>query len=85
MSGGFLNGNDVGNIQRQRMWTSDNRKRSAAPPAAARALSMGRYPRFNRGVGMRRDDKMDLPIGVSKEGYAGRLDVIAGPTGRQQR
>ena len=31
MSGGFLNGNDVGNIQRQRMWTSDNRKRSAAP------------------------------------------------------
>jgi transposase len=34
---------------------------------------------------MRRDDKMDVPIGVSKEGYAGRLDVIAGPTGRQQR
>jgi transposase len=28
---------------------------------------------------------MDVPIGVSKEGYAGRLDVIAGPTGRQQR
>ena len=34
---------------------------------------------------MRRDDKMDVQIGVSKEGYAGRLDVIAGPTGRQQR
>jgi transposase len=28
---------------------------------------------------------MDVQIGVSKEGYAGRLDVIAGPTGRQQR
>ncbi|MGO9235392.1 MAG: transposase [Methylocella sp.] len=28
---------------------------------------------------------MDVPIGVSKEGYAGRLDVIAGPTGRQLR
>ncbi len=34
---------------------------------------------------MRRDGKMDVPIGVSKEGYAGRLDVIAGPTGRQLR
>jgi len=36
-------------------------------------------------MGMRRDAKMDVQIGVSKEGYAGRLDVIAGPTGRQQR
>ena len=34
---------------------------------------------------MRRDAKMDVQIGVSKEGYAGRLDVIAGPTGRQLR
>ena len=34
---------------------------------------------------MRRDAKMDVQIGISKEGYAGRLDVIAGPTGRQQR
>ena len=34
---------------------------------------------------MRRDGKMDVQIGVSKEGYAGRLDVIAGPTGRQLR
>lgn len=28
---------------------------------------------------------MDVQIGVSKEGYAGRLDVIADPTGRRQR
>jgi transposase len=34
---------------------------------------------------MGRDGKMDVQIGVSKEVYAGRLDVIAGPTGRQQR
>jgi len=34
---------------------------------------------------MRRDGKMDVQIGASKEGYAGRLDVIVGPTGRQQR
>jgi transposase len=36
-------------------------------------------------VDMRRDGKMDIQIGVSKEGYAGRLDVIVGPTGRQER
>jgi transposase len=34
---------------------------------------------------MRRDEKMDVRIGVSKEGYAGPVDVIASPTGRQQR
>ena len=59
---------------------------SAQPTPCCRAgAEYGKIPRFNRGVGMRRDDKMDVPIGVSKEGYAGRLGVIAGPTGRQQR
>ena len=31
------------------------------------------------------DGKMDVQLDVSKEGYAGRLDVIAGPTGRRRR
>jgi transposase len=62
-------------------WAKSKR---SAHPLLPRALSMGKYPRFNRGVGMRRDDKMDVQIGVSKEGYAGRLDVIASPTGRQE-
>src|SRR5487761_1037362 len=34
---------------------------------------------------MARDVKMDVQLDVSKEGYAGRLDVIAGPTGRRRR
>jgi|BarGraIncu00222A_1022003.scaffolds.fasta_scaffold12579_4 transposase len=34
---------------------------------------------------MGRDVKMDVQLDVSREGYAGRLDVIAGPTGRQHR
>jgi transposase len=34
---------------------------------------------------MGRDVKMDVQLDVSKEGYAGRLDVIAGPTGRRHR
>ena len=40
---------------------------------------------FAEGVGMGRDVKMDVQLDVSKEGYAGRLDVIAGPTGRRRR
>jgi transposase len=28
---------------------------------------------------------MGVPLGVSKEGYAGRLEVLSGPTGRRQR
>ncbi len=31
------------------------------------------------------DSKMDVHLDVSKSGYAGRLDVIEGPTGRRQR
>ena len=34
---------------------------------------------------MTRDVKMDAQLGVSKEGYAGRTEVLAGPTGRQRR
>ena len=34
---------------------------------------------------MIRDVKMDAHIGVLKEGYAGRIEVLPGPTGRRQR
>src|ERR1035437_7448719 len=34
---------------------------------------------------MGRDVKMDVQLDVSNQGYAGRLDVIAGPTGRRRR
>ena len=34
---------------------------------------------------MGRDVKMDDQLDVSNQGYAGRLDVIAGPTGRRRR
>ena len=34
---------------------------------------------------MARDDKMGVPLDVLIEGYAGRLEVIEGPTGRRQR
>jgi transposase len=34
---------------------------------------------------MGRDVKMDAQLDVSKEGYAGRLDVIVGSTGRRYR
>ena len=34
---------------------------------------------------MGRDVKMDVQLDVSSQGYAGRLDVIAGPTGRRRR
>jgi len=34
---------------------------------------------------MTRDVKMDAQMGVSKEGYAGRIEVLAGPTGRRRR
>ena len=34
---------------------------------------------------MTRDVKMDAQMGVSKEGYAGRIEVVAGPTGRRRR
>ena len=34
---------------------------------------------------MSRDVKMDAQLGVSKEGYAGRMEVLSGPTGRRQR
>ena len=34
---------------------------------------------------MERDGKMDAPLGVSDGGYAGRLEVIEGPTGRRRR
>jgi transposase len=34
---------------------------------------------------MTRDAKMDAQLGVSKEGYAGRIEVLAGPTGRRRR
>jgi transposase len=34
---------------------------------------------------MTRDVKMDAPLGASSEGFAGRIDVIAGPTGRRNR
>jgi transposase len=34
---------------------------------------------------MGRDVKMDVQLDVSNEGYAGRLDVITGPTGRRRR
>ena len=37
------------------------------------------------GVGVGRDGKLDAHFDVCREGYAGRLDVIAGPTGRRQR
>jgi len=31
------------------------------------------------------DSKIDVHLDVSKSGYAGRLDVVEGPTGRRQR
>lgn len=34
---------------------------------------------------MTRDVKIDAPLGVSNEGFAGRIDVISGPTGRRNR
>ena len=34
---------------------------------------------------MARDGKMGVHLDVSNTGYAGRLEVIAGPTGRRQR
>lgn len=34
---------------------------------------------------MTRDVKMDAPLGASSEGFAGRINVIAGPTGRRNR
>ena len=36
-------------------------------------------------MGVGRDGKMGVHLGVCREGYVGRLDVIAGPTGRRQR
>jgi len=34
---------------------------------------------------MSRDVKMDAQLGVSRGGYAGRIEVLGGPTGRRQR
>lgn len=34
---------------------------------------------------MSRDIKIDAHLGVSREGYAGRIEVLPGPTGRRQR
>jgi len=34
---------------------------------------------------MARDGKMDAHLDVCDDGYAGRLDVIAGPSGRRRR
>lgn len=34
---------------------------------------------------MARDGELDVHFGVSTGGYAGRLDVVAGPTGRRLR
>ena len=34
---------------------------------------------------MSRDVKMDAHLGVSRGGYAGRIEVLGGPTGRRQR
>ena len=34
---------------------------------------------------MARDFERDGPLDVSTEGFAGRLEVLAGPTGRAQR
>jgi transposase len=34
---------------------------------------------------MSRDGKMDAPLDVPANGFAGRLEVIEGPTGRRQR
>ena len=34
---------------------------------------------------MGRDGKIDVQLGVSSGGYAGRLEVLEGPTGRRQR
>lgn len=34
---------------------------------------------------MTRDGKMGVYLGVSNSGYAGRLEVIGGPTGRKRR
>jgi len=34
---------------------------------------------------MSRDVKMDAHLGVSRQGYAGRIEVLPGPTGRRQR
>ena len=32
---------------------------------------------------MNRDVKMDVQLDVPTEGYAGRIEVVAGPTGRR--
>jgi transposase len=34
---------------------------------------------------MARDGKMDVHLGVSRDGYAGRLEVFEGPSGRRRR
>ncbi|ANN60875.1 hypothetical protein A9K72_34485 [Mesorhizobium loti] len=34
---------------------------------------------------MERDDKVGVQLDVSSAGYAGRLDMIEGPTGRRRR
>jgi transposase len=34
---------------------------------------------------MSRDVKIDAHLGVSTEGYAGRIELLPGPTGRRQR
>ena len=34
---------------------------------------------------MERDDEIDVRLDVPREGYAGRLEVIEGPTGRRRR
>ena len=34
---------------------------------------------------MSRDVKIDAHLGVSREGYAGRIEMLGGPTGRRRR
>ena len=34
---------------------------------------------------MNRDVKMDVQLDVPMEGYAGRMEIVAGPTGRHRR
>ena len=34
---------------------------------------------------MNEDVKMDVQLDVPTEGYAGRIEVVAGPTGRRRR
>jgi transposase len=46
---------------------------------------MRRTSDLDGGVWMAGDDKMDVHLDVSRVGYAGRLEVIEGPTGRQRR